>query len=38
MDFVYARANPTRIFRSTGLRRLVRPLGFEEGPRLSYAA
>ena len=32
MDFVYARANPTRIFRSTGLRGLVRPLAFEEGP------
>jgi endonuclease/exonuclease/phosphatase family metal-dependent hydrolase len=32
MDFVYARANPTRIFRTPGLRRLVKPLAFEEGP------
>jgi endonuclease/exonuclease/phosphatase family metal-dependent hydrolase len=31
MDFVYARANPTRIFRPAG-GRLLRPLAFEEGP------
>lgn len=32
MDFVYARANPTRLFRPAGVRRLLRPLAFEEGP------
>jgi endonuclease/exonuclease/phosphatase family metal-dependent hydrolase len=32
MDFVYARANPTRLLRPIGVRRLARPLAFEEGP------
>lgn len=32
LDFVYARANPTRLLRPVGLGRLVGPLAFEEGP------